>query len=88
MRLYYERTALLEPDPAIHTPNWQVFPEHVVRGFFNNGDWKDREQSICSIQRSLSNAKFMASKDPEAVWKTICAMLAICLRYGLGPANF
>mmetsp|Transcript_7204 Transcript_7204/g.15720 ORF Transcript_7204/g.15720 Transcript_7204/m.15720 type:complete len:559 (-) Transcript_7204:921-2597(-) len=67
------------------TQHWvQVFGEHIVRNFHSN-DWKDREQSLTSIQRSLSSSKFLAGKDPSLVYKTTAEMLAKSLRDKVAP---
>lgn len=61
------------------SPHAQVYGESIVRNF-HSSDWKDREQSLASIQRSLGTSKFLAGKDPNTVYSVTAEMLAKTLK--------
>lgn len=61
------------------SPHAQVYGESIIRNF-HSSDWKDREQSLASIQRSLGTSKFLAGKDPSAVYSVTAEMLAKTLK--------
>ncbi len=46
----------------------QVFDERTVRYLYSS-DWKEREQGLRSVARTISSAKFTASQDPAAAFQ-------------------
>lgn len=74
--------AIAIPDDA---QQWtKIYGESLVRGFHST-DWKDREQSLSAIQRSLTSSKFLAGKDPKAVYAATAEMLAKTLKDKVAP---
>ena len=62
----------------------QVFGDSIVKNFLSS-DWKDREQSLTSIGRSVGNAKWMQGKEPSAVFATATEMLSKTLKDKVAP---
>ena len=62
----------------------QVFGDSIVKNFVSS-DWKEREQSLNSIGRSVGNAKWMQGKDSSAVFSTAAEMLSKTLKDKVAP---
>ena len=61
-----------------------MFGEPCIRNY-HSPDWKDREQSLVSLGRSLSNVKFLTGVDPIQAYKATCEMLAKTLKDKVAP---
>ncbi|GAX84082.1 hypothetical protein CEUSTIGMA_g11506.t1 [Chlamydomonas eustigma] len=62
----------------------KVYGDSIIR-YFHSADWKERENSLLSIKRSLGSSKFMSGKHPESVYASTCEMLAKTLKDKVAP---
>ena len=51
----------------------QVFSAHVVRDLHSD-NWKDREQGLTAVTRSITSPQFMASQDATATYMVTAQM--------------
>ncbi len=84
LRLAADLPAAMGEVPEEAKPWALVFGDSVVR-YYHSGDWKEREQSLSSIQRSLTSPKFLSGKDSKAVFSAASEMVAKTLKDKVAP---